>query len=73
MNSTRLVLKLVFVFLNMCVSKELVLTVPQGTTMTASVIDVFANLATSRKADSATLSAPATKTTSTVNVNAATE
>ncbi len=70
-NSTQLLLKLVYVYLNLYVFKESVLTAPLDTTMTASVINVVANLATLRKVDSASLSVPVTKDTLMVNVNAA--
>lgn len=73
MNSTQLPLKLVSVFPNTLESKEYAPTAHPDTTTTATVIDVSANLASSKKEDSVILSAQVTKPTSMENANATME
>jgi len=69
-NSTLLPPKHAFVFPNTSVSKEYALIVHLDTITIVIVIDVSANLVTSRKVDSVILSAQATKLTSTENASA---
>jgi hypothetical protein len=73
MNSTHLPPKLAFACLNTSVLRVFAPTAHLDTIMTVTATDAFANLDSSKKEVSATLSAPVTKPTSTENASATTE